>query len=124
MRPDAYLFQGHESPCGLFKSALILYGIMIYVYISVPVIVYSFMFLVRFPRCVHENFIKTVSSLHPDGAWLDVQRYSSLHFFSDGEFAYFYNDCLYFLHYCMNHEPEKILKFYSKYAQIRRVPDY
>ena len=92
---------------------------MIYVYISVPVIVYSILFLVRFPEYVHENFIKTVSSLYPQGAWLDVQRNSSLHFFSDGEFANFYNDCLYFLHYCMNHEPEKIYQNYSKYAQIR-----
>ena len=77
------------------------------------------MFLVRFPICVHENFIKTVSSLYPQGAWLDVQRDLSQYFSSDGEFAYFYNDCLYFLHYRMNHEPEKIYKFYSKYAQIR-----
>ena len=58
-------------------------------YSPVPVIVYSIMFLVRFPICVHENFIKTVSSLYPQGAWLDVQRNLSQYFSSDGEFAYF-----------------------------------
>ena len=42
----------------------------------------------------HENFIKTVSSLYPQGAWLDVQRNSSQYFSTDGKFAYFYNDCL------------------------------
>ena len=47
------------------------------------------MFLVRFPRCVHKNFIKTVSSLYPQGAWLDVQRNLSQYFSSDGKFTYF-----------------------------------
>ena len=63
------------------------------------------MFLVRFPRCVHDNFIKIVYSLYPQGAWLDVQRNLSQYFFSDGKFAYFYNDCLYisFLTLRMNH---------------------
>ena len=47
------------------------------------------MFLVRFPRCVLENFIKTVSSLYPQGAWLDFQRNLSQYFSSDVKFAYF-----------------------------------
>ena len=88
MRPDAYLFQGHESLGFIQIGAYSLNGIMIFVYISIPVIVYSIMFLVRFPRCVHENFIKTVS-LYPQGAWLDFQRNSTQYFSSDGKFAYF-----------------------------------
>ena len=78
------------NPLGFIRiGAYSLNGIMIYVYISVPVIVYSIMFFVRFPRYVHKNFIKTLSSLYPQGAWLDVQRDSTLYFFSGGEFANF-----------------------------------
>ena len=114
------------NPLGFIQiGAYSLNGIMIYVYISVPVIVYSIMFLVRFPRCVHDNFIKIVSSLYPQGAWLDVQRELSQYFSSEGEFAYFYNDCLYISfithsmkHFYLNHEPEKILKFHSHHPLI------
>ena len=82
------------NPLGYIQiGAYSLNGIMIYVYISVPVIVYSIMFLVRFPRYVHDNFIKIVYSLYQQGAWLDVQRNSSHYFSSDGKLAYFYNDC-------------------------------
>ena len=78
------------NPLGYIQiGAYSLNGIMIYVYISVPVIVYSIMFLVRFPKYVHENFIKIVYSLYPQGAWLDVQRNLSQYFSSDGEYAYF-----------------------------------
>ena len=85
------------NPLGFIQiGAYSLNGIMIYVYISVPVIVYSIMFLVRFPRYVHDNFIKIVYSLYPQGTWLDVHRNSTQYFSSDGKFAvYIFPSLLY-----------------------------
>ena len=97
------------NPLGFIQiGAYSLNGIMIYVYISVPVIVYSFLFLVRFPD-MYTRISSRLSLLfiHEVLAWLDVQINSSLHFFSDGEFAYS-TMTVYISFICMNHEQEKI----------------